>query len=375
MRGLRTQGPAPRRLPDRLPAMVGHFACSVELLDIGLDLVADDASAASYVAHRLSGFARRDTTAAPLICSLVVCKGGAARAARLKGDALARDCAGSRRVFACPGLVYMDRLSALSGVTVSWRRTAGDVRQETVLADRWWMQRAKRAIRRLPPTFQFEQLTMFAGLYPILFEAERRGWHPVHAGLVGTPRGGGVLIVGPAGSGKSTLTLALSLLPGYTLLSDNLVLSDGAHAIGVPEPVKLDARAAAVVRAGGAQLHGLSGNVGWGRIEYAVPSPGPPLQPAAIVLPRLGSASGARLVSADDAAKVAASANHLAFEIEAYYRYAAALALGDAGSPAPFRVTRFLTLARQVPIVALDVRRDAPLDEALAALTRVLPEL
>src|SRR5262245_11536909 len=65
--------------------------------------------------------------------------------------------------------------------------------------------------------------------YPIFWHLERsRGCVLLHASALGTP-GGAVLIGGLGGVGKTTLSVALSRTPGFSLRAENLTLADGIH--------------------------------------------------------------------------------------------------------------------------------------------------
>ncbi len=66
----------------------------------------------------------------------------------------------------------------------------------------------------------------------LVVSARRGGLHPLHAGGVAT-EAGALLLVGPGGSGKSTLTAALALR-GYPILGDDITLLEGATGRAVP---------------------------------------------------------------------------------------------------------------------------------------------
>jgi len=349
------------------PAQTLH----VSLLGTTLEITTDHGPTHGYLEHRLEGMATAGEGQAAVFSHIDVTRGAAAsRAARDRAEA--EGCSGSRRVLARPGHVFMDRLSALSGVTIDWRRSDDRVEQQTMLADGVVARLAKRMARHLPATFHYEQLALFGGLYPLFYEAERVGWHLLHAGLVDTPAGA-IVLVGAAGGGKSTLSMSLSCRPGCRLLSDNLVLYDGRQVCGIPEPVKLDAWSMSAVDCAGALPRTNGADAGWNRREFALPESAPPCRPVAVVLPQFAEESVARRVAAARFTQLADSANHLAFEIDAYYRYASALALGDVDGPAFGREAKLLEMAENTAIIELSVRRGAPLDEAAAALERILP--
>src|SRR5262249_12982890 len=76
--------------------------------------------------------------------------------------------------------------------------------------------------------------------YPIFWHLERsRACVVLPASARGTP-GGAVLICGLGGVGKTTLSVALSRTPGFSLRAENLTLADGAHVYPCSEPIRLD---------------------------------------------------------------------------------------------------------------------------------------
>ena len=80
--------------------------------------------------------------------------------------------------------------------------------------------------------------------YPALWQSQQRGRAPLHASVCGLAGADGqaVLLAGPGGVGKSTLVHG-ELLSGAISTCDNLCVSDGRHAWGVVEPLRLPAEA------------------------------------------------------------------------------------------------------------------------------------
>ncbi len=88
---------------------------------------------------------------------------------------------------------------------------------------------------------RFSTLLYYVFYHPVLWRLSRfDGLHVLHAGAVATPDGA-VVLAGMPGCGKSTLAVALLGQPACRLLSDNLVLHDGARVWGCPELLLLDA--------------------------------------------------------------------------------------------------------------------------------------
>ncbi len=88
---------------------------------------------------------------------------------------------------------------------------------------------------------RFTRLLYYLVYYPAFWWMEHMEQaHPLHAGAVDTPAGA-LVLAGPSGVGKSTLTVALAASPGARLMSDTFVLHRGSEIWAVPEPLLLDA--------------------------------------------------------------------------------------------------------------------------------------
>lgn len=102
-------------------------------------------------------------------------------------------------------------------------------------AKRWWYGarlRERRAKR-------YTTLLYYLVYYPAFWWNETvRGRHPIHAAGVVTDRGA-VVLAGPSGVGKSTLSVALAAT-GDTFLSETFLLHRGTEVWPVREPILLD---------------------------------------------------------------------------------------------------------------------------------------
>jgi hypothetical protein len=96
--------------------------------------------------------------------------------------------------------------------------------------------------RRLPALRRGRLSTLTTAVYyPVWWHLEARGLaHPLHAAAVALD-GRALLFGGLPGCGKSTLATSFPGAPGAELLSDNVVLHDGAEVHGCFEPILLDA--------------------------------------------------------------------------------------------------------------------------------------
>jgi len=101
---------------------------------------------------------------------------------------------------------------------------------------------------------RFSTLLYYLVYHPILWLLSREhGWRVLHAGAVASNSGAAVL-AGMPGCGKSTLAVAMTADPGWTMLSDNLVLHDGERVLACPEMLLLDRRSIERVGAAAARL-------------------------------------------------------------------------------------------------------------------------
>src|SRR5262245_51707782 len=87
---------------------------------------------------------------------------------------------------------------------------------------------------------RFFDLMSYLVYYPVYWHLERpRACTLTHAAALGTTDGA-VLVGGLGGVGKTTLSIALSQQPGFTLGAENLTLTDGEHVLPCHEPIRLD---------------------------------------------------------------------------------------------------------------------------------------
>ena len=235
-----------------------------------------------------------------------------------------------------------------------------------------WRETAKRFLRwRRLATLRrarLSTLTYYAVYYPVWWHLEARGLaHPLHA--AGVALGGRALLLGGLpGCGKSTLATALLAAPGAELLSDNVVLHDGAELHGCFEPLLLDAASRARL-AERVPLSPVGRRHQYARDAYHAPhrDDGVPLA-AAVVLAR-GRATRLERLAADECARVLLAANEAAKEVRRYHVLAALLGLAERPALAHFerRIVDLERLLAGVPCYWLEVRDGAP-EEAVAIL-------
>lgn len=114
---------------------------------------------------------------------------------------------------------------------------------------RWRHRRALPALRAR----RFSTLLYYLVYHPLLWWLSRfDGWHVLHAGAVSSD-GKAHVFAGLPGCGKSTLAVGSLAVPGFQMMSDNLLLTDGVHVRACPEELLLDS--ASTARVGNATDH------------------------------------------------------------------------------------------------------------------------
>jgi hypothetical protein len=224
---------------------------------------------------------------------------------------------------------------------------------------------------------KFFTLTQYLVQFPIAWHLARtRGWGLIHASAVAAGDRA-VLVAGLGGSGKTTTCVSLMAQAGMTLLSENLLFSDGAAVFPLPEPIRLtdDSLTLLTGRAREAlvpiDLRGASRRKTLFRPP--VPATARPARPAAIFLPQFADRGFVRPVPADEACELVAATNRLALEIDNYEWYAAALDLlwPQAGNAErELQVLRRLTAT--TPCYVLGIDRAAGVSAVVDAILRCL---
>lgn len=157
--------------------------------------------------------------------------------------------------------------------------------------------------------------------YPALWAAAVRGRVPLHAAALTAGGRGSVLLVGPSGTGKTTLATAEVAAHGQAT-ADNLVVGDGCSVWGVVEPVRSDQGQGRREPHGRRTAH-LAGRV-------------PVLDPAVLVVLARGTGYRVEACPPETAARALVASTYAAGELRRYWGVHALLALGTgAGAPHP----------------------------------------
>ncbi|HLY37645.1 MAG TPA: hypothetical protein VKU61_06385 [Candidatus Binatia bacterium] len=238
-----------------------------------------------------------------------------------------------------------------------------------------WRGIVRRALRwRRIPVMRRNRLSTllyYAVYYPVWWHLEaRERAHPLHA--AGVALGGrALLLAGLPGCGKSTLATALLGDPGAELLSDNVVLHDGAQLFGCFEPLLLDATTRHHVAAR-VELRPVGRVHQFARDAYHAPhrTDGVPL--AAALLVARGGSTRLERVPSTDCARMLVAVNEAAKELRRYHILAGLWSLieRDALGYAERRIADLDRLLAAVPCYWLQVRDGAPAEgvEALRDL-------
>ncbi|MFN2427157.1 MAG: hypothetical protein ABR587_12005 [Candidatus Binatia bacterium] len=101
---------------------------------------------------------------------------------------------------------------------------------------------------------RFSTLLYYLFYHPLLWWLSRgAGWQVLHGAGIATPIGA-IVLAGMPGCGKSTLSVAMLADPRHRMLSDNLVLHDGANVMACPELLLLDENSRRLAGAGADKL-------------------------------------------------------------------------------------------------------------------------
>jgi len=131
---------------------------------------------------------------------------------------------------------------------------------------------------------RFSTLLYYLFYHPLLWWLSRgAGWQVLHGGAIATPIGA-IVLAGMPGCGKSTLSVAMLADPRHRMISDNLVLHDGANVMACPELLLLDENSRRLAGAGAAKLVATGERRVFARDAYRIADVELSPQPAAALL-------------------------------------------------------------------------------------------
>jgi hypothetical protein len=229
--------------------------------------------------------------------------------------------------------------------------------------------------RRLPALRQrrFTTLLYYLLYYPCFWWLERyERLHPIHAAGVELD-GGVVVLAGPSGVGKSTLSTGLASASGAKLLSDTFLLHDGAATRPVREPLLLDAWSRGWLADGANLLQAIDWRYCLNRNGFHWPqqrlSIGGPAR--LLLFPHRTLSHYVRPLSPAQAQGQIDAGNFLVNDLRRYWAFAAAVEMFDPSPLGTARAASLAALVRDVPSYELGLTKDmtrAQVAEIVAAL-------
>ncbi len=280
-----------------------------------------------------------------------------------------------RRIWAGPHRLQYAEIWQVPGLQmdVSW--------QDEVLAVRaayaWPTRRAKWFTRvvALARERLFASLMYYLAYFPSVWWLEReQGWTLFHASAVATSEGA-LVFSGLPGCGKSTTALAALSMPGWRIVSDNLLFTDGNQVFSCPEPVHVDARTHALVGDLDDLVHPMGRRFSHQRQDYEIAPNArqPSAAPLALGFLRIGQETALRPVDQAAAVRRLMANDCLAKEWVAYQESAAAMhqvwpSIGDQER----RWRNLAALVQSIPCYDVTIARNAPVQQAIKYVAQAM---
>jgi tRNA-splicing ligase RtcB (3'-phosphate/5'-hydroxy nucleic acid ligase) len=211
--------------------------------------------------------------------------------------------------------------------------------------------------------------------FPVAWHLERtRGWTLIHASAVAAGDRA-VVVAAPGGAGKTTTCVALMAQTGMTLVTDNLLFSDGDQIFPVFEPIRLTDESLVLLSDGCVQLDPLPIARCKHKSLFRLPvAPAErPIRPAALFIPTFASRGFVQRVAGEIASELLSATNRLTVELSDYYWYTAAL---DLLWPQPGHAERHLSVLKRLtattPCYTLGIDRSAGVDPVVTQILECL---
>ena len=219
--------------------------------------------------------------------------------------------------------------------------------------------------------WKFFRLMRHLVQFPVAWHLERtRGWTLIHASAVAAGDRA-VLVAGPGGAGKTTTCVALMAQTGMTLVTDNLLFSDGDHVFPLFEPIRLTDESLALLSNGSVPLEPLPVARSKRKSLFRLPvAPAArPIQPAAVFIPTFAPRGFIQPIAGEIARELLNATNRLTVELSDYGWYTAAL---DLLWPQPRNAECHLNVLKRLtattPCYALGIDRSAGVDAVVARI-------
>jgi hypothetical protein len=220
---------------------------------------------------------------------------------------------------------------------------------------------------------RFTRLLYYLVYYPLFWWLEHvRDTHPLHAAAVDTPAGG-ILLAGPSGVGKSTLTMGLGTSPEARILSDTFVAHRGTELWAVPEPMLLDRWSIEWLGDAGAALAGVEHPYALGRGGYSIPAARftERSEAALILLPRRAAEHFVRRVDGEVALARIDAYDDIVNDLRRYRPLAAVLELLSPSGIGRARLRSLEELTAAVPCYEVGLTSSLTCREAVTSLLTI----
>ena len=241
-----------------------------------------------------------------------------------------------------------------------------------------WPTRRARWFARLMPWARerlFVALIYYLVYFPFTWWLERRrGWTLSHASAVSAP-GGGLVLSGLPGCGKSTTALAALNAPEWRIVSDNLLFTDGRQVFACPEPVHIDDKTRALVGdlAGRARPTGRRFSHHRQDYEIGPDARQPSTTPLALGFLHVGHETSVRPIDQTVAARRLMANDCLAKEWMAYQESAAAMhQVWPSIADYTQRWENVTALTQSIPCYDVAVARDGQVLQAMQHITQAM---
>ncbi len=283
-----------------------------------------------------------------------------------------------RRIWAGPQRLRYAEIWQAPGLQIDVSWPDGPDAPLAVRAAYAWPTRRSKWFARLMPWARerlFVALIYYLVYFPCAWWLEqRRGWTLMHASALATS-GGGLILSGLPGCGKSTTALAALNAPEWQIVSDNLLFADGQRVHACPEPVHVDDKTRALVGDLAGRVRPTGRRFSHRRQDYEITPEArrPSTTPLALGFLHVGRETTVRPIDRLAAARRLMSNDCLAKEWMAYQESAAAMhqvwpSIADHAR----RWENVAALAQSVPCYDVTIARDGQLQRAMRHITQAM---